>query len=386
MRILVFSPSYPPVRCGVGEYTSCLAAALTNAGHVVSVVASPPAPASCGSPRVRPIMPDWRLTDFVRAWPELVRWRPDLVVGGFPAVMPGRYHRALHLVPALSKLTLGRPQTVFIVHEFTIAGAPERRALGVALRASDRIITVSERERDAIVAHYPPSIGRRVEVVQIPSNIPDAQADEASDARLRAELAQAGRPLLGYFGLLPSADKGFDELLEAVALGCAALVVTGTLDPDGNAYHAEIAARIERLGVGERVRWLGYLDADAVGRLLHAVDVVVLPFRAGSAGQSGSLLAALVNGAAVVTTRGFATPAWLRDEANALLVAPQDPAALAAAVQRLADEPALAARLRAGARELRFDWESVAAAVTAPRRARSRRGRRSGRLLKRQER
>ena len=85
-------------------------------------------------------------------------------------------------------------------------------------------------------------------------------------------------------------------------------MATGSLDP-ANAYHEHVAARIERLGLGERVRWLGFVSDEEAGRMLRAVDAVVLPYRGGAESGYTSLLAALVNGAAVITTRGPQQPA-----------------------------------------------------------------------------
>ena len=104
--------------------------------------------------------------------------------------------------------------------------------------------------------------------------------------------------MIGFIGLLWAAAKGFEELLEALARNDALLVATGTLDP-ANAYQVHIAAQIKRLGLGERVRWLGFVDDHDAGRLLRAVDAVVLPYRGGAESGYTSLLAALVNGAAI---------------------------------------------------------------------------------------
>ena len=37
MKIALYSPNYPPVKCGVGDFTFCLAGALKNSGHEVEV-------------------------------------------------------------------------------------------------------------------------------------------------------------------------------------------------------------------------------------------------------------------------------------------------------------------------------------------------------------
>jgi glycosyltransferase involved in cell wall biosynthesis len=319
MRILVFNPSYPPVACGVGAYTRSLATALARAGHDTTVVtAAASTSSSDGPPRVLPLLRHWNVGGFVRGWPRFGRPRPDVVVSSFPALVDGPYTRLLYLLPGLAKALLGWPRTVFIVHEFVRTGETERRLLRLALLASDRIVAVTEAERDAIVTRYP-SVATRTVVRHNAPSTPIAPDDPDADARARAELAPPDRPVIAYVGSLWSAVKGFEDLLEALTSSDALLVATGSLDPH-NAYHAHVAAEIERLGLEERVRWLGFIGDDELARLLRAVDAVALPFRGGAQSGYTSMLAALVNGAAVITTTGPEIPPWLRDGETALLV------------------------------------------------------------------
>jgi glycosyltransferase involved in cell wall biosynthesis len=365
IRILVFNPSYPPVACGVGDYTRGLAAELVRAGHDVTVVTGATStPSAAGPPRVLPLLRTWGITGFLRGWPRFFWPPPDLVVSGFPAVVQGSYSRLLYLLPGLAKALLGWPRTTFVVHEFVRTGDVERRHLRLALRAANRIVAVTEAERDAIVARYPWAAARTV-VRHNPPTVPIAAEDPQADARVRTELAPAGRPVIAFIGLLRSPAKGFEDLLEALARTDAVLVATGSLDPS-DPYHAHVAAEIGRLGLGERVRWLGFVGDDQAGRLLRAADAVVLPYRGGAESGYTSMLAALVNGAAVITTRGPQTPPWLREEETALLVDAEDPAALASAIDRLLSDAPLAARVRAGARSLSFGWDEIVEAVIAP--------------------
>jgi glycosyltransferase involved in cell wall biosynthesis len=364
MRILIFNPSFPPVPCGVGDYTRGLATALTEAGHDVTVITEASSTTRAeGLPRVLPLLREWGIGAFLRAWPSFSRPRPDLVVSSFPAVVNSRYSRLLYLVPGLAKALLGRPRTVFIVHEFIRTGEVERRRLRLALWPADTIVTVTEAEREAIVARYPRVAGRTV-VRHNPPTMRAAALDPGADTRMRSALAPDDRPVIGFIGLLKAARKGFEDLLEALARTDAVLVATGSLDP-ADAYQAHVAAQIERLGLGERVRWLGFASDEEAGRMLRAVDAVVLPYRDGAESGYTSLLAALVNGAAVITTRGPENPPWLRDGETALLVDPEDPAGLASAIDRLLTDDRLAARVRAGARELSFGWDQLVEAVTA---------------------
>jgi glycosyltransferase involved in cell wall biosynthesis len=363
-RVLLFNPSYPPVACGIGDYTRGLAAALVAAGHDVVVITSATSTTMAdGPPRVLPLLREWDIGGFLRAWPRFSRPRPDLVVSGFPSVVDGRYSRLLYLLPGLAKATLGRPRTIFIVHEFIRTGETERRLLRLALWAANRIVAVTEAERDAIVTRYP-SVAARTVVRHNPATVPVAALDPQEDARMRAALAPRERPVIGYIGLLRAATKGFEELLEALARTDALLVATGSLDP-ADAYHAHVAAEITRLGLGERVHWLGFVSDEQAGRMVRVVDAVALPYRGGAESGYTSLLAALVNGAAVITTRGPQNPPWLKDGETALLVDPEDPAALQSAIDRLLHDERLAARVREGARGLSFGWEEIVEAVTS---------------------
>ncbi len=363
MRILILNPSYPPVACGVGTYTRGLATALASAGHDVTVLTCAGSiTATDGPPRVLPLLREWSLVAFLRAWQHFPRPHPDLVVSCYPAACEGS-HSGLYLVPGLAKAFLGRPRTIFIVHEFVRAGRLEQRLLGLALWAADRIVAVTEAERDAIVTRYP-SVAARTVVRHNPPTIPIAAPEPDADARMRAALASPDRPVIGFIGLLWGAPKGFEDLLEALALTDALLVATGSLDP-ANVYHSQIAALIERLGLAERVRWLGFVSDDEAGRFLRLVDTVVLPYRTGAESGYTSLLAALVNGGAVITTRGPQNPPWLRDHKTALLVDREDPAALAKAIARMLTDDRLATHVRAGARELTFGWEELVETVTA---------------------
>ena len=192
MRILLFSSSYPPVECGVGEYTRELGAELVQAGHEVTVVTGATSTsASAGPPRVLPLLRDGSVRSFLRAWPRIARLRPDLVVSGFPTIVDGDYARMLYLFPGMAKALLGWPRTTFVVHEFVDLQEAERRWLVLALRAADRVIAVSETERDALLARYPWAASRTVVQHNAP-NIPVATNDPARMRACVRRLPRAG--------------------------------------------------------------------------------------------------------------------------------------------------------------------------------------------------
>ncbi len=115
---------------------------------------------------------------------------------------------------------------------------------------------------------------------------------------------------------------------------------------------AALEARARRLRVAGAVEFLGYrADVEAV---YAALDVMVLPSR--HEGFGVAFLEAMAMGVPVVGTRVVGSVDAVEDGITGLLVPPADPAALAAAIRRLFDDPPLRRRLvEEAARRVRID-------------------------------
>jgi glycosyltransferase involved in cell wall biosynthesis len=155
--------------------------------------------------------------------------------------------------------------------------------------------------------------------------------------------------------------KGFGTLVEAAARTRG---VSVAIAGDGD-LRQELLSRIRERAAP--VRLLGSLDRDSMANALAAADVVAIPSvvdRAGNVdGLPNTLLEALAAGRAVVASRVAGIPDVVEHDVNGLLVPPRDPAALAAALERLAGEPGTRRRLAGAARETalrRLTWEEAA--------------------------
>jgi glycosyltransferase involved in cell wall biosynthesis len=104
---------------------------------------------------------------------------------------------------------------------------------------------------------------------------------------------------------------------------------------------------IGELHLGQRVVLRGRVKD--IPRFLASVDLAVLCSR--SEGASNAILEYMAAGRAVVATAVGGTPQLLEDGVHGLLVPPGNAPALATALLRLLDDPALAARLAAAARQ-----------------------------------
>ncbi|MDE2996386.1 MAG: glycosyltransferase [Bacteroidota bacterium] len=162
------------------------------------------------------------------------------------------------------------------------------------------------------------------------------------------------RRVMLFFGLVRH-YKGVDILVDALSRmqSDALLIVAGEWYED----RAKVDAMIRAQGLADRVRLVDrYIPDPEVGAYFSAADVVVQPYR--HATQSGVVQTAFHFGCPVVVSGVGGLPEMVEHGTEGLVVAPEDPEALAAALDRLEDN-ALLYRLADGARAARsrFTWD-----------------------------
>jgi glycosyltransferase involved in cell wall biosynthesis len=165
--------------------------------------------------------------------------------------------------------------------------------------------------------------------------------------------------------------KGVGTLVRALPLlPEARLEIVGGL-ADGDPHQAALRALAQQLGVERQIDFVGYLPharvAEAIAR--GAAAVVPLPDNPMARFFTSplKLFEYMAAGLPIVASDLPALAEVLVDGRNALLVPPDDPAALAAALRRLLADPALAERLRSQAFADVADhtWAARAATVSA---------------------
>ncbi len=231
---------------------------------------------------------------------------------------------------------------VSTVHGFTGGGLKNRFFERLQVRAFRRL--------DAVVAVSRPLVAR-LTAAGVPERlvhcIPNAWGParpflDRGAARAALGIPDDG-PVAGWIGRL-SREKAPDLLVEALGrLGADA--PRGVVVGEGPLTDAA-RARAAGLGLADRVTLAGRV-ADAA-TLMRAFDVLVLSSR--TEGTPIVLLEAMAAGVPVVATRVGGVPDVVSDR-EAVLVPPEDPAALAEAVRQVLRDPASAAVRAAAARE-----------------------------------
>jgi glycosyltransferase involved in cell wall biosynthesis len=149
--------------------------------------------------------------------------------------------------------------------------------------------------------------------------------------------------------------KGHPFLIDACAhLRDAGVPFRCLLVGDGEDRPA-IEAQVTRLELGEQITLLGRRPRDEVSRLVADADVMVLPSIITQAGKMEGIPVALMEALAtelpVVATAISGVPELIEDGVTGLLAPERDSRALAAALQRLWNDPEAGRRMAAAGRE-----------------------------------
>ncbi len=225
--------------------------------------------------------------------------------------------------PSARRLGLG---TVSTLHGFT-GGGPKNRFyewLQVrSVRLFDAVVAVSRPMADRLRAAGVPA----ERLWTVPNAwFPAGEPLERSAARAELGVPQEGFRI-GWVGRL-TREKGADVLMAALPL-MAELPVAVSVIGDGN-QQAPLEAATRERGLGSRVTWHGSVTDAA--RYMRAFDAFVLSSR--TEGTPIALFEAIAADVPIVATAVGGVPDVVTVR-EALLVPPEDPAALAAAVREL---------------------------------------------------
>lgn len=284
--------------------------------------------------------------DGIEAGLKLARdWRPDIV----------HLHTSwLWPVAAAIRDAYGTP-IVFTVHSldraeyewggFVTHWEPQE----AAIHSVDRVIAISESERD-LLTQYCPGVSPRIRVIG--NGIDDTPAARASAQRLRSRA-----PLVMFSGRFVD-RKGIHELLEAIPR---------VLATEPNARFILVggygtAADVERvwftgalLSYRDKIRFTGWLPPAEVMQCYSNADVLVVPSWYEPFGMV--VLEGMLHGLAIAAAAVGGPAEILDNEVTGLLFPPRNTAALAATLLRLICDGYLRQSLgAAAAAEARRCW------------------------------
>ena len=346
--------TYPPTACGIATFSAALCDGLVSVGIDVGVVAvgHPDGPAErLVVARLDEADPGSRAASLA------AMERADLVIVqheyGLYAGADGDSVAAL--------LEQVSTPTIVVAHTVLARPTPHQRlVLERVARAADVVVVMTEVGRSRLTSGF--GVDPR-KVVVIPHG--------AAVGPGAAATARGGRPTLLTWGLL-GPGKGIEWAIDALAMlddldPSPLYRIAGDTHPKvaataGESYREMLEQRASLVGVRSSVAFdAGYRGLEALGEMISAADVVVLPYDSADQVTSGVLVDAVAAGRPVVAT-AFPHAEELLASGAGLVVPQRDPEALAAALRRVLTEEGLAAQMATEARRLApsLSWPAVA--------------------------
>lgn len=353
LRVFYNASALPVRPAGAGVYTLELGAELALREDI-QLFAAAPSPYAIGD---HPIVSSYRRRAR-QAW-EVLALRAAMA-----RVRPDVYHGPHFYTPRTSV------PTVSTVHDLTFFRLPARygfvhrryyRFLAGAAKRADRIIVPSGAVAADVVRYlgFPPE---RVRVIAEAPRSGFVPASEEEIAACRREFDLPG-PYLLCLGTAEPGKRAVDAVRAMPAILESARGTVLALAGNEGPLSAGLRREAQRLGVGDAVRFLGYVEDRQVPPLLTGAAALIFPSLFEGFGLPP--LEAMACGTPIITTMAPAMSEVLRGS-GAAFVPLRDPGAIAKEAAGLLGDARLRAERSARGLEFvsRFSW-SRAAAETA---------------------
>jgi glycosyltransferase involved in cell wall biosynthesis len=357
LRILIGAETYPPDVNGAARFAERLATGLAGRGHEIHVVA--PSPTGPASREVR----DGVTVHGVRShryyqhdgFQVCVPWEAFPATAALMAeIDPDVVHTNAHMVVGRGVVRAahrsGRPlvATNHLMPENLIGYSPIPKPLQRAFNAwAWRDLGRVFGKAQVVTAPTPRAVELLVRHAGLADAFPVSCGIDAD--RYRAVPRAAGPvPTVLFVGRLDQ-EKRVDELIRAFAALPAGL--PGRLEVIGDgARREDWAALADGLGLGERVRFRGFVSEQELLEAYAGADLFCMPGVAEL--QSLVTLEAMAAGLPVVAADAMALPHLVRPGRNGWLYTPGDVAELSTRLAALLGDAATRRRMGAASREI----------------------------------
>jgi glycosyltransferase involved in cell wall biosynthesis len=351
--------TYPPTRCGLATFTANTRRGLLCAGaHGVDVLRLGEAPPDAEPPEV---VGHWRAGEHVpttvSALTELADGYATVLLQHEFGIYPG--HDGIHVLDLVGGL---HAPVVSVLHTVLVdPSQPQRRIIEALVDYSARAVVQTPSAARRLTSRY------FVDPAKVAVIAHGAEPNVQPGAPPRT-----GPPVLLTWGLL-GPGKGIEHAIRAVAILArrgipVRYVVSGQTHPgvvanEGERYRESLVDLVGELGVADRVEFDNqYRDWPSLLAQVRACDIVVLPYDSREQVTSGVLVDALASAKPIVAT-AFPHAVDVVDGRCGLVVAHEEPVALADAIERLVTNRALrdAYARAAGAEGSLLAWPAIGA-------------------------
>jgi len=304
MRVLLVTGSFPPMKCGVGDYTYHLATALSRNDCLdVAVLTDLGAlPVSRDSDFVVfPIIKD-RMRSIFQTIKKLHRWKPDVIHFQYPTMGYkgwGVLHILLPIVVWLMRIPVYMTwHEPFRITRFRIPNSMIIILFSVILQG---LIFVRPNYLDLMPSWFSRIIrNKNYRMIPNASTIPTRRLNDTQVSVVREKLGLVRARLVVFFGF-SFPNKNVEQVFEIANANRDFVVLITDLDPSLE-YQKKILEIVGSETWKGRVNVTGFLPAENVAEILASADAVILPLEDGAGVWNTSVHAVIDQGTFLVTT------------------------------------------------------------------------------------
>lgn len=302
MKVCMITGTFPPIKCGVGDYSNILCNYLSQVEEVNLSIITTEGINKNNKYKVYDVVKNWDNSELKKIINKINDINPDIVHIQYPTLA---YKKNI-MINMLPYFLHKKYKIITTIHEYSDNSTLGKLRIWPNIFFSDAIIVVDK--------HYISDIKkvkflrkRDFYYVNIGSNIPKSNIDKKErDATRNKILKNNCNRILGYFGFI-NRTKGIESILYAInnlkeqnKLKTIFLII-GELKQDDE-YHNSIINLINKFHLNDYIYITGYLKSQDVGKYINASDFMVLPFVNGLSSKNGSFLASIQEGKHIVTT------------------------------------------------------------------------------------
>ncbi|MBD5100774.1 MAG: glycosyltransferase [Clostridiales bacterium] len=314
MKVLVVCGSFPPIKCGVGDYANVLYNKMADKIDVTVLTSKNADVPTDSKVKIINSIEKWKGYSLYKAiLKEIKRGKYDLVHFQFPTSEYVNSSIMLFIVlPIILKLR--GIKVVYTIHEYSNNRWISKVLRKPAIYCSNRIIVVEDAFKSDILKRNKLINKNKINIIHIGANVPKSTKTKDEILCLRNKILTDRRvgieKIVGYFGFI-NVSKRLDIILQAFAelknenKLKSLLLIIGEFNSEKcpQELFDELQNIIKNNELEDYIYITGYVEDLEVGDYLKASDATVFLFKNGVSVRNGSMLAAQQEGRTIITTR-----------------------------------------------------------------------------------
>jgi glycosyltransferase involved in cell wall biosynthesis len=313
VKVLIVSGTYPPIKCGVGDYTKNLCEKLSKKIDVSVLSSTKVFSKNNSNVTILNKIESWKGIKLLHAiLKEIRQGGYDVIHFQFPA---GYIHNSIAFYIVLPFLLRVKGiKVVYTLHEYANNSWISKLCRKPAIMCSNRVIIVDDKFKSELFKRNKFISKKKVSIIHIGANIPKSTLSKADTIDLRqhilANVDSSCNKIIAYFGFINEA-KRIDILLEAMGILkresslSSMLLIVGEFNGEkcSSQFYEKLVNIVKQNNLEKFIYVTGYVADKDVGNYLTTADAACLLFKCGVSIRNGSVLAAQQEGIPIITSK-----------------------------------------------------------------------------------